>query len=130
MSLSLHREKLWIQHIFDEAASEYGKAGCGYFQHFGHSLVDFSEVKPGADVLDVATGKGAVLFPLIDCLGSRGSINGIDLSKNMVHETSMQLEKEGKHWVSIQQMDAENLDFSDCSFDFVFCGFALFFFHL
>ncbi len=128
MSSHLISQKQWVQNVFDGAAPEYGRAGCCFFQHFGRSLVSFSGVEPGADVLDVATGKGAVLFPLINSIGSEGSVSGIDLSANMVSETQRQLDIEGKDWVCVQQMDAEKLDFPDCSFDFVFCGFALFFF--
>ncbi|MFZ0565480.1 MAG: class I SAM-dependent methyltransferase [Chlamydiales bacterium] len=121
-------QKQWVKTIFDSAAPEYGKAGCSFFQHFGKNLVQFSQVSPGDRVLDVATGKGAVLFPLIDRVGPKGSVIGIDLSSNMVFETQKQLKDANKSWASVEQMDAEQLAFSDGSFDFVFCGFALPFF--
>jgi len=37
-------------------------------------------------VLDVATGRGAVLFPLAKAVGPLGKVVGIDISRQMVKE--------------------------------------------
>lgn len=78
--------------------------------------------------MDVATGKGAVLFPLAERVGPSGKVVGVDISKQMLAETSIAVQKRDIDWIDLVYMDAEQLDFPDNSFDAIFCGFALFFF--
>jgi SAM-dependent methyltransferase len=78
--------------------------------------------------LDVATGKGAVLFPLTEIIDAEGKLIGIDISQQMLKETSKELCRKEIYSVDLMCMDAENLAFQDQNFDVVFCGFALFFF--
>lgn len=78
--------------------------------------------------MDVATGKGAVLFPLAERVGHSGKVVGVDISKQMLAETSIAVQKRDIHWIDLVYMDAEQLDFPDNSFDAIFYGFALFFF--
>ncbi len=124
----MDKKKELVKSVFDAAAPKYGEDGASFFQYFGKSLVDFSEVPKGAHVLDIATGRGAVLIPLANRVGSQGSVVGVDISPNMVQMTRKLLDKSGGSRLSVREMDAEKLDFSDSMFDFVFCGFALFFF--
>ncbi len=117
--------KTWISSLFDRSASDYGKAGSSYFSYFAENLVKLVTILPAAHILDVATGRGAILKRAADKMGSEGKAIGIDLSAQMVAETQAEL----KHLSQLQvkQMDAEELEFADDSFDIVFCGFALFF---
>lgn len=79
-------------------------------------------------MLDVATGRGAVLFPAVKQVGPSGQVIGVDLSEGMVRETASEIERRGITSVRVMVMDAEQLDFPDESFDAVLCSFALFFF--
>jgi ubiquinone/menaquinone biosynthesis C-methylase UbiE len=90
--------------------------------------VELAQLPPGATVLDVATGRGAVLFPAAERVGPQGSVIGIDLSRVMIRETGLEVQQRGLHNVQLVRMDAENLDFPDATFDFVLSGFGLFFF--
>ncbi len=121
-------KKQWISEVFDRAAPYYGKKSSDFFNYFGEKLVEQVEVKPHHHVLDVATGRGAVLFPLTKTINTKGQITGIDISKQMICETSSELLKKGIDYVKLLHMDAESLDFPESSFDFIFCGFCLFFF--
>ena len=85
---------------------------------------------PGANVLDVAAGRGAVLFAAADQVGPNGRVIGIDLAENMVRETTADIQRAGRQNVEMRQMSADRLDFPDASFDSVLCGFALWFFPL
>jgi SAM-dependent methyltransferase len=76
----------------------------------------------------VAAGRGAVLFPTAERVGSHGHVVGIDLPAEMVRETTAEIETTGLKNATMQQMDAEQLDFPDASFDFVLCGLSIFFF--
>ncbi len=119
--------KTWVSNIFDRAAPEYGKKSSSFFTHFGKRLVEQVPVHAGSYGLDVATGKGAVLFPLAQAIGPSGKVIGVDISQQMLQETAKEVRAENIDWVDLQQMDAEHLNFPDNCFDVVFCGFALFF---
>lgn len=123
-----NHHKQWVSKVFDCAASQYGEGSCSFFNYFGKRLVDQVPVKSGQHALDVAMGKGAILFPLAEKLSPLGRIVGIDISEQMLKETSTVAQKRDIDWIELLQMDAEELDFPDNSFDAVFCGFALFFF--
>jgi ubiquinone/menaquinone biosynthesis C-methylase UbiE len=114
--------------FFGRAAPTYDRVGPRFFSRFGHRLVEWADISAGARVLDVAAGRGAVLFPAAEAVGLHGQVVGIDLSPAMVAETSREIEQRALSNVSLHQMDAEHLQFPDESFDFVLCGFAVFFF--
>ena len=82
----------------------------------------------GRSILDVACGRGAVLFPAAERVGPSGHVIGIDLAEGMAHETQMEIQRRGLKHAEAHQMDAEHLTFPDSSFDFVLCGFSLQFF--
>lgn len=123
----MNDHKKWVSETFDRSAPEYGKKSTAFFSHFGKRLVEHVNILPGQHVLDVATGRGAVLFPIAEAVGPLGRTVGIDISQQMINETSKEAHEKGLSWIELQCMDAEHLDFSDNSFDFVFCGFGLFF---
>ncbi len=114
--------------IFGRGATTYGQVGPPFFAHFGRRLVESAHVPNGARVLDIATGRGAVLFPATEAVGPQGHGTGIDLSKEMVEETQGEIEKRKLKNVEVQVMDAEHLELPDGLFDFVSCSFAIFFF--
>jgi len=116
-----------VRATFDRLAHAYDAAGPGCFAHFGRRLVDVVGLEPRNVVLDVATGRGAVLFPALDRVGPTGKVLGIDLSEGMVRETNAEAERRGLT-PPAQVMDAEELEFSDRSFDRVLCGFGIMFF--
>jgi len=123
------QSKQHIGGIFDRAATSYDHVGPQFFSYFGKRLVEFAEISAGCSVLDVATGRGALLFPAADVVGPRGQVIGIDLAKTMVEETSKELARLNMPSnIHVRQMDAEHLQFPDESFDYVLCGFAIFFF--
>jgi ubiquinone/menaquinone biosynthesis C-methylase UbiE len=123
----MHEHKKWVSEIFDRTASEYGQKSSSFFSYFGKRLVEHVNVLPGQHVLDIATGRGAVLFPLADAVGPLGKVVAIDISQQMIAVTSREVLERGINWVKLLCMDAEHLDFPDRSFDYVFCGFGLFF---
>lgn len=121
-----HKQR--VSQVFDCVASQYGKGSCSFFNYFGKQLVEHVPVAAEWKALDIATGKGAVLFPLAEKVGPSGKVVGIDISKEMLAETSIAVQTREIDWINLFHMDAERLDFPDNSFDAVFCGFALFFF--
>ena len=123
-----NRKREESRRVFSEAASTYDRIGPRSFSHFGQRLVDLAEIAPGAKVLDVAAGRGAVLFPAAVKVGSSGLVVGIDFTAAMVSETAKDIESRKIREAEIRQMDAEQMVFTDASFDCVTCGFALWMF--
>jgi ubiquinone/menaquinone biosynthesis C-methylase UbiE len=114
--------------VFNQAAATYGRIGPAIFTYFGERLVDLLEIADGAHVLDVAAGRGALLFPAAAKVGSTGHVTAIDFSPDMVAETAKDIESQKLHHAEIRQMDAEQMNLPDVSFDRVVCGFALWMF--
>jgi O-methyltransferase/aklanonic acid methyltransferase len=120
--------KKCMEQIFDAAAESYDRVGPSIFTQFGNRLVEKLPLVTGAKVLDVATGKGAVLIPVAQRVGPTGHVIGIDLSRGILQETERNLSKFGLTNAELCKMDAEHLEFPDQTFDFVTCAFALFLF--
>ena len=117
--------KRMIEQIFDGSAMSYDRVGPKIFSQFGEHLVEQIPLARGAHVLDIATGKGAVLLPAARRVGSEGQVTGIDLSGGILKETEHLARAEGLTNVELRKMDAEHLEFQDQTFDFVTCAFAL-----
>jgi ubiquinone/menaquinone biosynthesis C-methylase UbiE len=79
---------------FNTVAAEYD-AGPGCFAHFGRRLVTAAEIQPGQRVLDVASGRGAVLFPCAEQVGQTGEVVGVDLADEMVRATNAEASQTG-----------------------------------
>jgi ubiquinone/menaquinone biosynthesis C-methylase UbiE len=81
------------------------------------SLLDAARVRPGMNLLDVATGPG-VLAAEANALGI--GYTGIDLSPGMI-----ELAKTSYPGIEFHVADVEHLPFADASFDAVVCNFGL-----
>ena len=120
--------KRLVAALYTQVASDYAELGPPLFAHAGRRLVEIAGVAPADRVLDVATGRGAVLFPAAERIGPTGQVIGIDLAEGMVAQTVGAIEKCGLSNPAVRQMDAEALGFAPASFDRVLCSFAVFFF--
>jgi len=120
--------KQMVKQIFDRTAKSYDRVGPSIFSQFGERLVEQMPLARGAHVLDIATGKGAVLLPTARRVGVKGHVTGIDISSKILKEAERVVRVEGLTNVELRKMDAEHLEFPDNNFDFVTCAFALFLF--
>jgi O-methyltransferase / aklanonic acid methyltransferase len=114
--------------VFSQAATIYDRIGPQIFSYFGQCLVDFADLHSGDEVLDVATGRGALLFPVAAKVGPTGHVTAIDFSPDMVRETAKDIGSRKLSHAEIRRMDAEQMNLPDASFDWVVCGFALWMF--
>jgi O-methyltransferase / aklanonic acid methyltransferase len=128
MSDAPHTHKELVAGFFGRAAASYDRMGPHAFQYFGRRLVELAQIPCGAQVLDVATGRGAVLFPAAAHVGPQGHVIGIDVAEPMVQLTAADIRQRGVTNAEVRQMDAERLLFPDARFDGVLCGFGLMFF--
>lgn len=121
------QQKQRIAALFSRASDTYSTIGPPFFQHFASILVSAANLKPGEKVLDVACGRGAVLFEAARRVTESGEVVGIDLSPGMVAQTSEAVHDSELRNLDVLVMDAEQLDFPDTTFDAVLCGFGIFF---
>lgn len=117
-------QKAQIAARFSRLAPIYDFAGC--FEYYGERLVRAVGLEPGQHVLDVASGRGAVLFPAAALVEPSGHVEGVDLAEGMVAAVNADAELRGIA-ARVQVMDAEHLTFPDASFDRVVCGFGIMF---
>jgi ubiquinone/menaquinone biosynthesis C-methylase UbiE len=120
-------QKQTVTDLYNRVAAFYGGIGPNFFKHCGRRMVELGRIFPGARVLDVACGRGASLFPATVASGEQGLTVGVDLASKMLCETKKEAEQQSLKF-QLGQMDGDALGFPSNSFDFVLCGFAIFFF--
>ncbi len=87
--------KQGIAGVFSRASSTYDQVGPRFFSYFGRRLVEVAQIPAGSRVLDIATGRGAVLFPAAERVGPQGYVIGIDLAEDMVKQTADEIKRRG-----------------------------------
>ena len=88
--------------------------------------IDIADVEPGFKVLEVGFGTGRTLPELIKRAGEKGGVHGLDISPKMTERASRKIKRHGlSERVHLVIGDAENLPFSDSSFNLVFSSYLL-----
>lgn len=121
---SMEEQKRRVVAAFDLASDTYDAPALRCLDLHARTLVQQAQVAAGARVLDVATGTGKVAFEAARAVGPQGRVTGVDISEGMLAQARR---KAGAAPVEFRQMDAENLEFVDATFDVVLCGFGIFF---
>jgi SAM-dependent methyltransferase len=92
------------------------------------ALVEYARPKTGMKVLDLASGTGEPAISLASRIGTEGHVTALDLSSDLLEIASQRAEERGLTNFSTQQADAQQLPFSDQSFDLVTSRFGVMFF--
>ena len=106
---------------FAAAADRYDVTGTEFFRQMGEHLVAQAGIGPGAVVLDIGCGKGAVTIPAARAAGP-GQVTGIDLAAPMLDHARTAAEQAGLGTVRFQPGDAAAPPFPAGSFDVVLAG--------
>jgi phosphatidylethanolamine/phosphatidyl-N-methylethanolamine N-methyltransferase len=77
--------------------------------------IEVMDIQPGDKILEVGVGTGLSLPLYPDCC----HVTGIDLSAEMLKKAQKKVEKYDLRHVSLEKMDAGNMDFEDNLFDTV-----------
>ena len=109
--------------LFDSVSPLYDQAGVPYFGPIAAGLLEQLDVRPGARVADVGSGRGALTLPLAGAVGPEGHVDAVDQSGEMVRlltETVADLPQ-----VRVVQADATELP--QPPYDVVAASLVLFF---
>lgn len=93
--------------------------------HEANLLLESVQVRQGQRVLDIATGTGLVAIPAAQKVGSDGYVVGVDMSPGMLHQAKQKIEAAELQNIDLIEADAEYINFSDGSFDVIFCCSAI-----
>ncbi|MBD2308971.1 methyltransferase domain-containing protein [Chroococcidiopsis sp. FACHB-1243] len=92
---------------------------------FALPLVELAQLQPRQKILDVATGTGIVATAAAKIVGNDGAVVGVDFSTGMLAQARQKSVAEKLQNVELIEADADDLDFSDNSFDAVLCSSAI-----
>jgi SAM-dependent methyltransferase len=117
----------WRGH-YDGAAPAWGKWAdqlAEQQEKINQGLLAAAGVKPGATVLDLASGAGEPAMTASRLVGAEGRVTATDISAPMVAVLAERAARHGLANLHCQQADMEALPFADASFDAVCCRYGL-----
>jgi SAM-dependent methyltransferase len=125
------------QKLKDEQRRDWDAAAAGWkkwwpvfersAQHVSDRLVELAGVKPGARVLDVATGNGEPALTAARRAGATGRVIATDQSAGMLAIARERAAALGITNVEFRQTDGETLAIADRDFDAIVCRWGLMF---
>jgi ubiquinone/menaquinone biosynthesis C-methylase UbiE len=110
---------------WDKASSYYEQFWQNQLKPAQDLLVDMAGLQPDDIILDIACGTGLVSFQILENPGFRGRLLGTDISDKMVELASAGINSKFDGRVQFQQMDAEELNLENHSFDLAICALGL-----
>jgi len=91
------------------------------------NLVEMADIKPGQNVLDIATGIGEPALTVAQKVGNGGRVTATDQSPQMLSIAQDRAREMGLSNVEFKESDSESLDFPDEHFDAIVCRWGLMF---
>jgi ubiquinone/menaquinone biosynthesis C-methylase UbiE len=76
-------------------------------------------------VLDVGTGDGRVALAVLEAMGNKGYVIGVDISRSMIEEARLRRVKEGIRSAIFIRACSEHLPFRNEIFDIIYSNFGL-----
>ena len=112
---------------YNSAADYFDAPPLSFWNRFGQKTIDRLSLRAGDRILDVCCGTGASAIPAAKCVGSTGTVLGIDLSENLLDLARTKAQDLGLENIEFQMGDFENLGYKSESFDAIVCVFGIFF---
>ena len=88
-------------------------------------LLESVPIHQGQKILDIATGTGLIAILAAFKVGSEGYVIGVDMSPGMLHQAKEKVTSTSLHNIEFIEADAEHINFSDGTFDVIFCCSAI-----
>lgn len=117
--LALNAYKQQIAELYTHRSATYDQSD--WHLPVAQCLVNDAQIRPGQQVLDIATGTGMVAIATAALVGDTGRVVGVDISSGMLEQARDKATALGLGQVEFQLADAESLDFPENSFDCVLC---------
>lgn len=120
-----------VRHLrehYDEAAAYWAKWADPLAEQqakVNQALLAAAGVKPGTQLLDLASGAGEPAVTAAAMVGANGHVTATDISEPMVQALVQRMARLQLGNVSCRQADMEALPFGDASFDAVTCRYGL-----
>ena len=115
-----------IQQAFDTVAEGYDHPSLAFFPETSDRMLAHLNMPDDVHLLDVCTGTGMMALKAAHKLG-KGKVTGIDLSSGMLDQAIKKAAQSALSNTEFFQMDLDQLDFPQQSFDVATCSFGLFF---
>lgn len=97
------------------------------FQPISDRMIELAQIQPGGRVLDIATGTGEPGVTAAKMVGPTGRVVGIDQATQMLEIARERATALGLQNIEFRDMDAEQLEFPDESFEAVLSRLGLMF---
>lgn len=94
-----------------------------FWDIFGKMLVGFMNIPTGAKVLDVGSGGGSVLYPLVRSVGPEGHVIGVEICEHCAKKTGSEIERCMIQNAETIYVDVRKTKFPNASFDCITAGF-------
>jgi ubiquinone/menaquinone biosynthesis C-methylase UbiE len=106
--------------------STWGQAIEKGAQKLSNRLVELAEIKPGQQVLDIATGTGEPAMTAAKLVGTSGHVLATDISTQMLSIAKQRAASLGlQDIIEFKESDAENIDLTNSFFDAVLCRWGI-----
>lgn len=121
--LKLNDYQQQVADYYSRRSSNYDEGD--WHPRIARRLVEYAQLRPGQQVLDIATGTGMVAIEAAQIVGTEGRVVGIDISAGMLEQAQRKVKLLDLKNIEFQLADAEALRFAVNSFDAIFCSSAL-----
>ncbi|KAI9845905.1 MAG: hypothetical protein M1837_004441 [Sclerophora amabilis] len=78
--------------IYDERSGSYDES---FHPRLAADFIDWANLKPGENVLDLACGTGVIALHAKEKVGERGAVVGVDVSDGMLDEARRKAGQDG-----------------------------------
>jgi ubiquinone/menaquinone biosynthesis C-methylase UbiE len=122
------RFKSSVENSFDKFSDRYDDIFGRWMRYSTNRILDEIEIPDEPTCLDVACGTGISTFELMKLCDGRGIFYGFDISGEMVEIANEIALEHGLDNVKFMKMDAEDIKYSDGTFDLILSNMSLQFF--
>jgi len=112
---------------WNAAADSYTNPALSFSDYFGLRTIERLALRPGAHVLDVCCGAGAVAIPAAAAVGRRGRVVGVDVADQLLVEGKRRASESHLDNITWRIGDLAELPFCPASFDAVVCAFGIYY---
>lgn len=113
---------------WDKAAEYYENYWQAQLKPAHDLLIEEANIQPGEVILDIAAGTGLITFRMAEKTTSSGKIVATDISDEMVNIGNQIVQSRALPNVHFERMDAENLTYTENTFDLTTCALGLMYF--